>query len=112
MTDDKPKGAHQLVKEARAERAAKQMNDMSAELRKAINACGKTDYGVLLLQHLEAIAHIHDSPATTGSTGDINENKLYFNLGRQSVYLDIRKLMDRETRIRVEYPEEKRGKKQ
>ncbi len=75
------------------------------DLEKAFLAVGETREGVRVLQHIMRLCHPFDSPAAVASNGDTCPNKILFNLGRQSVWSEIRRTLDRETRIKVEYPD-------
>lgn len=94
---------HKKLKESRQKKA--KVVDVAKELRDAYEDVGKTRAGVLVLQHIMALCHPFDSPAATSSVGDVCPNKLFYNIGRQDLWKDARRLMSRETLLKVEYPD-------
>lgn len=110
MKEDPTYAAHQKIKSDRQAARQKQLDTATEELRRAISVTSKSEAGLRVLQHILDLCHPFESPASLSSSGDTCPNKVFFNLGRQSVWTELRKLMDREVRINVEYPDVKATK--
>lgn len=58
-----------------------------------------------VLQYVMELSGYQDNPVVIGPDGDVKRGSLEYNVGRESVYHDLRKLMTAETKNIVERSE-------
>lgn len=73
------------------------------ELKEAINAIASTENGKIFFSHLAKICGFAESQAVMDiNTKEINTISSLWNVAREGVYLDIRKYLSKENKIRIE----------
>lgn len=74
------------------------------ELRLAVNAAGENANVRILLQHIMRLSHVFDNPSVVNTQSEMT-NATFYNIGRSSLYLDLRKLMSADTKNIIERSE-------
>lgn len=93
-------------KQAEHRRKQKEEKD---KVRKAIEIAGKDPNVQILLRYMAKISGQFQSLVVMKTDGDVATNAMLVNSGRRSLYLDIRRLMNDETRKMVEGKGEDNG---
>jgi hypothetical protein len=88
---------------ARKEAAEKKANE-DAAIRLALNGVENPNVRYVL-QYIMRLSGFHSNPVVIGPDGDVKRGSLEYNVGRESVYHDLRKLMTAETKNIVERSE-------
>lgn len=84
------------AEERRKKEEAKRQAKIDAA-RIAINAAGEDANVRIVLRYLAEVCDVRGNPAAVGSDFDIKTNSTMYNVGRMSIFKDIRKLMSAET---------------
>lgn len=72
------------------------------KVRKAIEIAGKDPNVQILLRYMAKISGQFQSLVVMKTDGDVATNAMLVNSGRRSLYLDIRRLMNDDTRKMIE----------
>ena len=60
---------------------------------------------LFILRYVMELSGFHKSPIIVGPDGDVKHGSLEYNVGRESIYHDLRQLMTAETKNAVERSE-------
>lgn len=101
---DEDYSIHKKIKEARQAKSRK-TTASQASLVKVFDKVASTKDGAAALAYILRLCHPFENPSAMNSLGDSCPNKLHFNLGRQSIWQEIRRNMSRDVLLKVEYPE-------
>ncbi len=81
----------------------KQKNQYEEKLREAINTIASTEDGKIFFSFLAKTCGFGQSQAVINiDTKEINTISSLWNVAREQVYLDIRKYLSKENKIRIE----------
>lgn len=100
------KSPEQIKQEAEDRAKAKEVREKYlAEVKAALNAAA-TDANVkIVLRHIMNICGYQTNPAVIGGNAELQVSSTVYNVGRQSPWHDVRKLMSAEAKNAVERSE-------
>jgi hypothetical protein len=88
------------VRKAAAEKKEKD----EAAARLALNGVDNPNV-LFVLRYVMKLSGFHSNPVVIGPDGDVKRGSLEYNVGRESVYHDLRKMMTAETKNSIERSE-------
>jgi hypothetical protein len=104
--DEVKKSPEELAKEAQETQSKIEAKRKKAEAYKVAVNSAVTDANVLLLLRMLKELCSYEAPVQViGATGEIQISSTVFNVGREAIYHDIRKMMSVETKNAVERSE-------